>query len=211
MHRVRDYRVRETRLERRGNRVPRGLFEDSQKSPIEHACVPAKPDKVRIRTVEAHELWIRINESGERPDEAIEPNERPVTVAGDGQPLVRRPGRVPRPAPLIGMTIPIPDEHIEQPGNEQRARIDALVGVLLEAREQLLGAEDTGTGGKARDVTFVILLSWTELEKAKRAAEVFAVFAQQRVIGEDHEARCDVKHLRRIEEPGDDESAGGML
>ena len=33
------------------------------------------------------------------------------------------------------MTVPIADEDIEQPRREQRPRIDALVGVLVQARE----------------------------------------------------------------------------
>src|SRR2546421_259696 len=109
------------------------------------------------------------------------------------------------------MTVPIADEDIEQPRREQRPRIDALVGVLVQAREQLFRADDARAGAEAGDVAFIVLFGWTKLEQTERAAKLLAILTKQGVIGKNDEPRRDVKHLRRIEQPSDDEGAGRVL
>ena len=133
--RVVDDGIRQPGLQPGGDRIPYGLLEGRQESPVEEARVPGEPDEVGIRALEAHELRIRINESCQRPDDAVEPNECPVPVARNRQPLVGRSFPFSCPAPLVRMTVPIANEDVEEPRRQQRARIDAFLGVLLEARE----------------------------------------------------------------------------
>ena len=76
------------------------------------------------------------------------------------------------------MPVPIADEYIEEPRGEQRPCVDTLVGMLLEACDELLRAQHARGTGKTCLAAVIAFLGRPQLEPAEHAAELRTVFAE---------------------------------
>src|SRR6185437_13222053 len=103
------------------------------------------PD-ARVLVAEADELGPVV--SGEIQEHAVEARERLVPIARDGTPPVHITGIEARPAPLVLMPVPVPDEDVHQARCEIGARVDPIAGAVLEVLEELLGPGELDRAGE---------------------------------------------------------------
>jgi len=189
--RIIDHRVGEIFLERRGHGVPDGAGKLRQEASVERAAVPREPEQIVVVAAKADELRVRVHEPGERPHEPVELHERPVAVARNRLPSIRRRAADACPTPLIGMAVPVPDEHVEEPSGEKRACVHGLVRMLRNALEQLFRAHHLHHAGALGGRVFRIV-SGTQLDQSEHARELLPELAEARVVRHDDQLRRHV-------------------
>ena len=103
------------------------------------------------------------------------------------------------------MAIPVAQEQVDESGRQEGPNIRALVLMLLEAVEQLVGADDLVCAGEAGT-----LVRLTLFDRAEQAAEDRAELAQRGIVREEHEPGGRMHHVRSVENRAHHEGRGGM-
>src|SRR5207247_10006161 len=98
-----------------------GSLEIDEETPVGHLAGEREAPDARVVVPESDDL--RLVEAREPHQQTVETRERLVAVAPDGTPTVDRGGIETGPAPLAVMPVPVPDEHVHQPGGTDRARV----------------------------------------------------------------------------------------
>src|SRR3989454_9074342 len=94
------------------------------------------PYTTLFRSVVANPDDLRLIEARKPHQHAVEARECLVAVPRDRPPPMDARRIEPRPAPLVLMPVPVPDEHIHEPGGKERARVDPVARTTLERSEE---------------------------------------------------------------------------
>src|SRR5690242_21266778 len=129
-----DDRVGQSLLQTSRERIPYRPLEIHKQATVQHAPIPRQPSHVGVVWSEADE--IREVEVRKPWQQTVQFGECLVAISRDGPPQAGVALIKPRPAPLPGVPIPVPDEEIEQPRGEESARIDAILGAPVQVLPQ---------------------------------------------------------------------------
>jgi hypothetical protein len=114
--RIGDYRIAEPRLECVCHRVPYRPVELHEEPAVDIAAVPRGTRHVRILRSEVGQL--RCVLPGKVEEEAVVLGKGLIPIPGNRDPPPRLGVAVSNPYPLIPMSIPVPDQHIEESRSE---------------------------------------------------------------------------------------------
>ena len=206
MDRRRDDGITQPALQRGGDRIPHRLLEVHQQPSVEHARVPGQPHHVGVTVAEADDVGLI--EAREPREKAVELGERLVAVARDGPPHVPVVLLEPRPAPLVGVPVPVANVDVEQTRSEKGPRVDPVTRAVPQVLPQLLGARNVVRAREARLVVTAFLRPLLELPE--HPGEVGPEGAETRVVGQNEQAWLRVEYTRGIEQRADDQRSRRM-
>src|SRR5207245_7655199 len=144
----------ETCLEHLRDGVPNGSLEIDEETPVRHLAGEGEAPDARVVVAKPDDL--RLIEARKPHQHAVEARECLVAVPRDRPPPMDARRIEPRPAPLVLMPVPVPDEHIHEPGGKERARVDPVARTTLEMLEQLLDRKSTRLNSSHGSISYAV-------------------------------------------------------
>ena len=206
-HRPVDDLVRELALQRRHSGVPNGFVETHQKAAVEIPTVSGKARDIGIILPEC-------NDSGlvevEQPQgEPVHADERLVAVSRNGFPQRLVSGLERRPTPVVRPTVAVAKEDVDEARFQERTRVDAMAGILVEVSEQPVGTHNIDRAGETGGVCIALVRSL--FENSQQAPELCAELAEAWIVRRHSQHRRCMQHPRGLEQRRYHERGVGMI
>ena len=151
---------------------------------------------------------LRLVEARQPHEHAVEARERLIAVARDRAPPMNVGGIEARPAPLILVPVPVPDENVHQAGGQKRARVHPVARAPLEVLEQLPGI---GEIDGPRDRGLVVGSFGRALfDHAQLAGLRAGDTGEAAVVRQDEQPRLRIEHAGGVEQRGNDQRGAGV-